>query len=135
MIHVDSSFAIDLLREQGRRVSGPASAWIEAHPDESLAMCVFVCCELETGAAGSAHPERERARTREFMRTFTPLYPDTRFAAQYGVLLCAMQRRGRVIGEMDLLIATAAVVDGASLITGNEKHFEAVPDLIVVSYR
>jgi predicted nucleic acid-binding protein len=35
---------------------------------------------------------------------------------------------------MDLLIATAAVVDGAPVVTGNPKHFERVPGLEVVSY-
>lgn len=36
---------------------------------------------------------------------------------------------------MDLLIATAAVVDGVPLVTANEKPFTMVPDLRVVSYR
>jgi len=35
---------------------------------------------------------------------------------------------------MDLLIATAAVVDGASVLTRNAKHFERVPGLVVRGY-
>jgi predicted nucleic acid-binding protein len=35
---------------------------------------------------------------------------------------------------MDLLIATAAVVDGAPIVTRNRKHFERVQGLEVVSY-
>ena len=35
---------------------------------------------------------------------------------------------------VDLLIATAALLDGAPLLTGNPKHFERVPELEVATY-
>ena len=133
MIHVDSSFAIDLLREQ-RREPGRASAWLEAHPAEALGLSVFVACELEAGAAAAVHPGRERTRVREFLNAFTVVFPDDRFAATYGALLARMQQRGRTIGIMDLLIASTAIIDRAPLLTGNRRHFDAVPDLTVLSY-
>ena len=37
-------------------------------------------------------------------------------------------------GSMDLLIATAAVVDGAELLTTNRKHFAVIPDLRLLAY-
>jgi predicted nucleic acid-binding protein len=46
-----------------------------------------------------------------------------------------MQRAGQTIGTIDLLIATTAVVDGVPLLTGNRRHFEAMPGLRVLSYR
>ena len=136
MIHVDSSFAIDLLREQ-RREPGPASTWVEAHPAEALGLSVFVACELEAGAgaAAAAHPGRERTRVREFLNAFTVVFPDDRFAATCGALLARMQPRGRTIGIMDLLIASTAIIDRAPLLTSNRRHFDAVPDLTVLSYR
>jgi len=132
VIHVDSSFAIDLLREQ-RRAPGPASAWVEAHPAEALGLSVFVACELE--AAAAAHPGRERPRVREFLNAFTVVFPDDRFAATYGALLARVQQRGRTIGTMDLLIASTAIIDRAPLLISNRRHFDAVPDLTVLSYR
>jgi predicted nucleic acid-binding protein len=35
---------------------------------------------------------------------------------------------------MDLLIAAAAVVDGAPLVTGDRRHFERIPDLKLSDY-
>ena len=134
MIHLDSSFLIDLMREQ-RRSPGPATAWIDGHAGESLGISVFVACELEAGAAAAAHPEREGTRVRETLKALTRVVPDERFAALYGALLYRMQQRGRTIGTMDLLIATTAAAEGVPLLTGNRRHFEAVPDLIVLSYR
>jgi tRNA(fMet)-specific endonuclease VapC len=134
VIHLDSSFLIDLLREQ-RRQPGRASAWIAEHAGEPLAVSLFVACELEAGAAAAAHPESERVRVRDALKAIAIVFPDDRFAAAYGALCSTMQRRGHTIGTMDLLIATNAIVEGVPLLTGNRRHFEAVPDLTVLSYR
>ncbi|OFW19513.1 MAG: hypothetical protein A3H97_24705 [Acidobacteria bacterium RIFCSPLOWO2_02_FULL_65_29] len=135
MTHLDTSFLVDLLREQQRHAPGPATDWLEAHADEPLGLSVFVACELEAGAARTAHPQRERQRVRELLETTTVVYPDDRYAAMYGDLLARMQLRGRSIGAMDLLIATTAGVESVPLLTGNTRHFEHVPDLRLLSYK
>ncbi len=56
-------------------------------------------------------------------------------APRYDIRLQAtLQRAGRVIGTMDLLIAAAAVVDEAPLVTRNTGEFSRVPDLTVIGY-
>lgn len=135
MIHLDTSFLVDLLREQASRKAGAASAWLSAHADEALGASVFVSCELEAGAARAAHPQRERGRVGELMKTLAIAFPDERFAAVYGGLLSTLQARGRTIATMDLLIATSAMVEGVALLTGNRRHFDLVPDLRVLSHR
>jgi predicted nucleic acid-binding protein len=62
------------------------------------------------------------------------VYPDERFVPVYGEVMIKLQRTGRAISTMDLLIATAAVVDDASLVTANRKHLENTPGLEVLSY-
>jgi predicted nucleic acid-binding protein len=49
-------------------------------------------------------------------------------------LLRTVQRGGHAVGAMDLLIATAAVVDAAPLVTGNVKEFRRVPGLDLIEY-
>lgn len=134
MIHLDSSFVIDLLREQARR-PGKATAWLEGHAAEPLGVSLFVLCELEAGAAAADDPDAERERVRAMLQVVAKVLPDDRFATKYGALLNVLHRRGRPIGTMDLLIATAAVLDGVPLVTGNASHFEHVPGLQVLSYR
>ncbi|HJZ77460.1 MAG TPA: type II toxin-antitoxin system VapC family toxin [Vicinamibacterales bacterium] len=135
MIHIDSSFAIDLLREQRRRRPGPASAWVDAHGDTPLGASVFVWCELELGATAAADPDLERQRVRDYLHTVTIVYPDERFAPAYGSLVERLQQRGTLPGTIDVLIATAALVDKVPIVTANVKHFDAVPGLRVLSYR
>jgi tRNA(fMet)-specific endonuclease VapC len=133
--HVDSSFLIDLLREHARQRPGPATGFLESHAGESLGASVFVACELEAGGGRAAHPDRERSRVRGLLQSLAIAYPDERFAATYGELFARIMARGHTVSQMDLLIATAAIVDGVPLLTANEKHFAVVPDLRVVSYR
>ena len=135
MTHLDTSFVVDLLREQARGTGGPATDWLEAHPDQALAVSVFVACELEAGAARSTHIRRERERVRAVLDAVTVVYPDDRFAARFGAALAAVLGAGRSISSMDLLIATTALVEGAPLVTASGRHFEAVPDLELLEYR
>lgn len=134
MIHLDSSFVIDLMREQARR-PGKAMTWLQDHGSDPLGVSMFVICELEAGAMRADDPDDERARVHATLQTVANVMPDERFPRKYGALLHTLQRRGRVIGVMDLLIATAAVLDDAPLLTSNENHFEDVPNLRVLTYR
>jgi len=68
-------------------------------------------------------------------RTST-IYPLTeeivdRASEIYGLL----HRRGRLISDVDFLIAATALVHDLVLVTGNEDHFERVPDLRFVNWR
>jgi predicted nucleic acid-binding protein len=61
-------------------------------------------------------------------------YPDERFASVYASLLASLRGGGRPIATMDMLIATAAVVDDAAIVTRNGKHFSRVPGLQIRAY-
>ena len=62
------------------------------------------------------------------------VYPDARFPAVYGRLLSAINRTGPPVGSLDLLIATAAIIDDAPIVTRNVKDFSRVPGLRVLEY-
>lgn len=134
MTHLDTTFLVDLLRERRKKIEGPATRKLDELADESLAVSLHAACELRAGAELSSEPSGERERVEALLRPLGVLLPDERFAGEYGGLLAELTRRGEAIGVMDLLIATAAVLDGASIVTRNARHFERVPGLTVVSY-
>lgn len=135
MIHLDTSFLVDLLREQSRAKDGPATRWLDEAAASPLAVSVFVRCELEAGAANAAHPIREREKIRSLLATVAAAMPSETFAARYGATLVHIHRVSKSISTMDLLIATMALDAGAPLLTGNRRHFDVVPDLTVLGYR
>lgn len=134
MIHVDTSFVVDLLRETGRAAEGPAVRFMEQRGEEPLGASVFVLCELLAGAAMAREPGRERERVETVCTGLDVFYPGPGFAAIYAEILGYLRRRGEGIDAMDLLIASAARQAGATLVTRNARHFERVPGLELSEY-
>ncbi len=135
MIHLDSSVLIDLHREATRERPGPAFDALESiDAGEMLGVSVHVVCELRAGAELARKPLKEHEALDRLLSGLIVAFPDERFASLYGRLLAAIQRGGRPVAAMDLLIATAAVLDDAPLITRNVKDFSRVPGLRVLGY-
>ena len=135
MIQVDSSFLIDLRVELSDERPGPAFELIESlDAGELLAVSVHVIAELRVGAERLRQPIPEHRELDTFLDGFLIVYPDHRFAAAYARLWVASNRKRRTVPSMDLLIATAAVVENAPLVTKNVKDFSRVPGLRVLGY-
>lgn len=135
MIHLDTAFLIDLHRETASARPGEAFDLIESlDPNEVLAVSVHVACELRAGAELSRQALREHEVLDQLLSGLQVVYPDKRFAPAYARLLAATSRGGRPVAAMDLLIATAATLDDAPLVTRNVKDFSRVPGLRVLKY-
>jgi len=135
VIHLDSSLLIDLLRETARERPGPAFEFMESvDPEEIVAVSVHVVCELRAGAELAKRTLQEHQALDELFSGILVAYPDDRFAAEYARLLAATARLGRPVAAMDLLIATAARLDSAPLVTRNVRDFSRVPGLRVLKY-
>lgn len=135
MLHLDSSFLIDLERETSRDTPGPAFDFLEAlDPSEVLAVSVHVLCELRTGAELTRNVMATHEALDPLVSGLLVVYPDDRFAPAYARLLAAIHRSKRDVSTMDLLIATAATLDDAPLVTRNVKDFSRVPGLRILRY-
>ena len=135
MIHVDSSFLVDLQRELVKDRPGAAFDLIESfEDDEILSVSVHVVCELRAGAELAKKALVEHELLDRLLSGLLVRYPDDGFAPLYGRLLAGTKRSGRTVASMDLLIATAALLDDAPLVTRNVKDFSKIPGLRVLSY-
>ena len=135
MIQFDSSYLIDLQSELARERPGAAFELIESlDPGELLAVSVHVVAELRVGAERKNNAIAEHRKLDDFLEGFLILYPDHRFATAYAALWAAANRKRRLVPSMDLLIATAAVVESAPLVTKNVKDFSRIPGLRVLGY-
>jgi tRNA(fMet)-specific endonuclease VapC len=126
---------IDLLRETVRERPGPAFDALETlDDDEPLGVSVHVVCELRAGAELARKPLKEHEELDRLLSGLIVAYPDARFAPAYGRLLGSIVRSGRPVAAMDLLIATAAILGDATLLTRNVRDFQRVPGLRVLGY-
>lgn len=136
MIHFDTSFLVDLLREQRRRERGPAQEFLAELPaDERACVSIHAVCELHVGVALTQDPDSEMKGLTRLLDALSIAVPDEAFPPTYARLLTSTRQRGTPVSTMDLLIAAAAVCDAAPLVTGNPKHFHPIESLEVMTYR
>jgi len=81
VIHSDTSFLVDLLRENRRDKVGPATALLASLAGEEVRVGLHALCELLVGAEGSRQPGVERQRVRRLCQALVVSYPDDRFPA------------------------------------------------------
>ena len=136
MIHLDTSLLVDLDREVRRSRPGPALDFLESLDDrEVLAVSVHAVCELRVGSELAPKALKAHDALDHLLSNLLICYPDDRFPSEFARLSAATTRSGRiVVPAMDLLIATAAVLDNAPLVTRNVKGFSRVPGLRVLKY-
>lgn len=90
--------------------------------------------ELMYGVEKSSDPERNRVALLEFL-TFFDIYDyDAGAATEYGVIRADLEKRGRPIGGMDILIAAHAKFLDLILVTNNESEFVRVHGLKVENW-
>ena len=66
----------------------------------------------------------------EFLKTITICDWDSAAAATYGELRAAMEKKGKVMGDLDQLIAAHAISRGTTIVT-NDRAFGMVQNLTV----
>ena len=70
----------------------------------------------------------------EFTRENFELVPVSGTIRTYAELRAALERAGRKLDSMDLLIAAAALEHRLTLVTNNVKHFSRIPGLAVENW-
>ncbi|HVT16277.1 MAG TPA: hypothetical protein VHQ90_08890 [Thermoanaerobaculia bacterium] len=61
MIHFDTSFVVDLMREASAGKQGPARALLTSFRQDEVAISLFVACELAAGVALAGRADEESA--------------------------------------------------------------------------
>ena len=85
--------------------------------------------ELEYGVAKSQFPEKNKIALIEFLSIFNILPFDDIDAVEFGMIKTDLEKKGKIIGPMDLLIAGQAKSKKLILVTNNIKEFERVDGL------
>ncbi len=99
-------------------------------PMASLCISSITEGELLFGLAKRPGAKRLHAVVDEFLRRVDVLPWERAVAAVYGTVRADMERLGKILGPLDLLIATHALEVGAVLVT-NDRAFSLVAELHV----
>jgi tRNA(fMet)-specific endonuclease VapC len=96
---------------------------------ENVGISSITVAELEYGISKSQQQERNRLALTQFLLMLEVVKFDQVAATRYGSIRADLERRGLVIGSMDMLIAAHALSLDLVLVTNNIGEFSRIPNL------
>jgi predicted nucleic acid-binding protein len=92
-----------------------------------LGTCIPVLCELETGIQQTSDPDSARRTLRHLFRHLR-LWPiEQSLARVYGEVYLELRRKGRVLSQVDMILAALSRIMNLTLLT-SDRDFAALPD-------
>ena len=101
---------------------------------EGVCISSITLAELEHGVSLSAFPNKNAIALKQFLSAIDILNFDSEAATCYGVIRANLQRKGTLIGPLDMLIAGHAQAEGLILVTNNIGEFERVEGLMLENW-
>ncbi|MCA9560090.1 MAG: type II toxin-antitoxin system VapC family toxin [Myxococcales bacterium] len=106
-----------------------ARAHFDRHEPGEVGVSSVTVSELWYGVAKSQRPQKNGRALEKFLVALLQLDYGPEAAAAYGQLRATLERRGELIGAMDLMIAAHALSLDATLVTNNLREFRRVDGL------
>lgn len=88
-----------------------------------------VVSELYYGVYKSVQIERNLVALEHFLKPFNIVDYDLKASVEYGKIRGSLEKAGKAIGGLDMLIAAHARSLGLTLVTNNTKEFERIESL------
>ncbi len=127
---LDTNICIYLIKHKPPKVL----KHFRSHAVGDIGMSSIALAELRYGVSKSQHVEKNRQALDEFILPLELADFDEQAAAAYGTVRAGLEKAGRPIGSMDMLIGSHALALGATLVTNNTREFRQIPDLKVVDW-
>jgi tRNA(fMet)-specific endonuclease VapC len=128
---LDTNVCIDIIKERPRSVLDR----FKGHTVGDIGVSVVTLAELEYGVSASSRPAKNREALDQFVSPLAVAPFDRNATAAYGRLRAALEKKGQMIGSMDLLIAAHAVSLDVRLVTNSSREFERVPGLKIEDWQ
>jgi tRNA(fMet)-specific endonuclease VapC len=122
---LDTNICIGLIRRQPPKL---IQRLTRCEPGD-VGVSSITIAELVFGAHKSNQVEQNLSALEQFLLPIEVVDFDQQASAAYGVIRAHLEREGKVIGAMDMLIGTHALSLGAILVTNNVDEFQRIPKL------
>jgi tRNA(fMet)-specific endonuclease VapC len=127
---LDTNICIYLIKKQPQTVIERFTS----HPVGDLGISAITLAELEYGVFRSSNATRNREALEQFITPLEVAAFGQSATLTYGRIRALLEKRGRPIGSMDMLIAAHALSLEVKLVTNNIREFKRIPGLRVENW-
>jgi tRNA(fMet)-specific endonuclease VapC len=117
-----------------RKTSPSVAARVHRRSPGDLVISAITYGELRFGAENGANPTVALRVLDMFAQTVPALPLDPQVGEYYGRIRLHLQRKGLIIGNNDLWIASHCLQLGLTLVTNNEREFKRIPNLPIENW-
>ncbi len=102
--------------------------------EEPKSISVITYGELIHGAKKSKYEEKNLANVRRLIEIFPVIHVTPAIMETFGEIKAKLEKEGRIIDDMDLLIGATALTHNLILVTNNVSHFEKIEGLEIENW-
>ena len=102
--------------------------------NSDIGISAITVSELEYGVEKSEKQTQNRIALIEFLKNFETLPYNQSCAKIYGEIRTFLEKKGQIIGAMDLLIGSHGKAFNLTVVTNNQKEFKRIPGLKIENW-
>lgn len=127
---LDTNICIYLIRQKPPKVL----KHFNSHNIGDIGISSITLAELRYGISKSLHVEKNRQALDEFILPLEIADFNEKAAGEYGIIRAELEKTGKPIGSMDILIGAHALALCVTLVTNNTKEFKQIKSLNIVDW-
>jgi tRNA(fMet)-specific endonuclease VapC len=124
---LDTNICVGLIRKKPAQLIER----LTSHAPGEVGVSIITVAELSFGAQKSAKPKHNLLALEQFLLPLEIADFDEPASNAYGLIRADLEKSGKMIGSMDMLIAAHAVSLEVILVTNNTREFKRIPNLII----
>jgi tRNA(fMet)-specific endonuclease VapC len=127
---LDTNICIYLIKQKPAKVL----RHFKTHSVGDIGISSITLAELRFGIEKSQQVEKNRQALNEFIMPLEIASFDEKAAENYGKIRSLLEKEGRPVGSMDMLIGAHALSLGVTLVTNNTNEFKQIKNLKVADW-
>ncbi len=127
---LDTNICIYLIKKQPIKIIEK----LKSIKTSDVCISSITSSELWFGVYKSSYPKQNSLALIEFLASINTVYFDDEAAINYGQIRAHLEKQGKIIGAMDLLIGAHALAKSLTIVTNNVREFKRIPDLKIVNW-
>jgi len=128
MIVLDTDVCIELLKGKEKVIK------IRESIDDDIGISFMSIAELYYGAEKSTNQIKNYNEIEKLLLSMEIIQSDYRILKRFGKIKALLQKQGITLADADIFVAATTLETGTKLITGNVRHFERIPGLVIENW-